>query len=307
MNIAIIGVGGVGGYFGGKLSQIIGEDSTIKLYFIARNEHLKNIQKNGLILKTAGEGEFICKPTMVTDDFNRLPSLDICLICVKAYDLENVLENIKDKVQAHTSIIPLLNGVDIYERIRKVIQKGTVYPSCVYVGTHIEEPGVVVQNGGSCTIIFGEDPLHKQNSISHVLELFDKANIKYNWCQTHIEEIWTKYMFIAAYGLVTASEEKTVGEVYEDERLSQKVIAIMEEINQIAHAKGVFLPGNIIEDSYQKACNFPYEAKTSFQRDYEKKLGKDEREVFGKAMLDMGKQYNISTPVLLETYSKLSL
>ena len=233
--------------------------------------------------------------------------LDICLICVKAYDLDNVLENIKDKIQAHTSIIPLLNGVDIYERIRKVIKQGVVYPSCVYVGTHIEKPGVVAQSGGSCTITFGEDPLHKQSAPSHLLELFKKANIKYNWCETHIEEIWTKYMFIAAYGLVTASEAKTLGEVYEDEGLSQKVIAIMQEINQMASVKGVALPKTIVEDSYQKACNFPYEAKTSFQRDYEKKAGKDEREVFGKAMIDMGKQYGIAVPCLKEAYSKRNL
>ena len=73
MNIAVIGIGGVGGYFGGKLSQIISEESDINLYFIARNEYLKSIQEKGLLLKTADEGEFICKPTRVTDDFNSLP------------------------------------------------------------------------------------------------------------------------------------------------------------------------------------------------------------------------------------------
>lgn len=307
MNIAVIGVGGVGGYFGGKLAQIMSENSKFNLYFIARNEHLESIRKNGLLLKTASEGEIICRPTMATDDFNLLPNLDICLICVKAYDLEDVLERIKYKVQAHTFIIPLLNGVDIYERIRKIIKQGIVYPSCVYVGTHIEKPGVVVQNGGSCTIIFGEDPLHKHSIPSYLLELFKEANINYNWCKTHIEEIWTKYMFIAAYGLVTASEEKTLGEVYEDQGLSQKVIAIMNEINQIAGAKGIILSENIVEASYEKARNFPYEAKTSFQRDYEKKIGKDERGVFGKAILDMGKQYNIDTPYLEDAYNKLSL
>lgn len=305
MNIAVIGVGGVGGYFGGKLTQVMNEATEVNLYFVARNEHLKSIQAKGLTLKTSAEGELICRPTLATDDFRLLPKLDICFICVKAYDLNGVLENIRDKVQPHTMIIPLLNGVDIYERVRKVIDQGIVYPSCVYVGTHIEKAGVVTQNGGSCTIIFGKDPLHKENVPQLLFKLFEKAHIQYNWCETHLEEIWTKYMFIAAYGLVTASEDKTLGEIFEDRQLSEAVRGIMCEIHQVAEAKGIILPEEIVERSYQKARNFPYEAKTSFQRDYENRTGRDERELFGKAMLDMGKEYHIDMPWLQSIYDKL--
>lgn len=305
MNIAVIGMGGVGGYFGGKLSQIIDQNSGIQLYFIARGKHLEIIKEKGLLLKTADEGEKICRPTLATDDFKLLPDLDICLICVKSYDLDEVLKNIKDKIKPHTVIIPLLNGVDIYERIRKIIAQGVVYPSCVYVGTHIETYGVVAQNGGSCTIIFGPDSLHNESIPSQVFELFNKAGIKYSWSERYLEEIWTKYIFIAAYGIITASENKTLGEVYADKALGEKVICIMKEIQQIAYAKGIMLPKAIAEDSFRKAGSFPYEAKTSFQRDYEKKSGRDERELFGKAMIDMAKEFRLETPYLQMAYDKL--
>lgn len=105
------------------------------------------------------EGERICKPTLATHEICELPMLDACFIAVKAYDLENVLLALKSRIKENTEIIPLLNGVDIPNRIRQVIQKGRVYPACVYVGTHIERPGVVTQYGGSCTILFGKDDL----------------------------------------------------------------------------------------------------------------------------------------------------
>lgn len=301
MNIAFIGVGGVGGYFGGKIAQITDTD-TRRLYFIARGEHLRVIQQKGLLLKTNQEGEFICHPYLATDCINDLPILDICFICVKGYDLDHVLIELKNKISDKTMIVPLLNGVDIYARIRKVIKKGIVFPACVYVGTHIKEPGVVEQNGGACTIIFGKDPNHLETNGKVICNLFDEAHIKYHFTDEHIKEIWKKYIFIAAYGMVTASENKTLGEVYENELSSQKVRSIMREIVKVGQSEGVDLTEELVQISYQKATQFPYETKTSFQRDYETQKP-DERELFGKTMLMLAKKHDIEVPFITEVYS----
>lgn len=84
MNIAFIGVGGVGGYFGGKMAQLLKDTSVdFNLYFVARGAHLEQIRKNGLKLKTSDNGEMICNPTLATNNINDLPQLDVCFICVK--------------------------------------------------------------------------------------------------------------------------------------------------------------------------------------------------------------------------------
>lgn len=307
MNIAFIGIGGVGGYFGGKMAQLLKENTTnLNIYFIARGEHLNKIRENGLVLKTSDNGEFICRPTMATDNIDELPELDVCFICVKQYDLLNVVNQLKSKIGDNTQIIPLLNGVDIYDRIRSVISNGIVFPACVYVGTHIESPGVVCQSGGSCTIIFGKDPKHPDVKPDLICNIMKDSNIKFNFSEEYIEEIWSKYTFIAAYGLVTASENKTLGEVFNNDDLSKKVIGIMNEIVSISKAEGVNLPDDIVDKSYKKADNFPFETKTSFQRDYEKNNNRDERELFGQAIIDLGKKYNIATPMTRYVYKKLT-
>lgn len=306
-NIAFIGIGGVGGYFGGKMAQIIQEkENELNLYFIARGKHLEKIKEHGLIVNTDKEGSLICKPTVVTDNFNDLPILDICYICVKEYDLNDVLLKIKDKIHEETKIIPLLNGVNIYERIRKIIDKGIVFPACVYIGTHIKESGVVEQNGGACKIIFGRDPQHLEYDAEEVCKLMDEAKIDYNWTEDHIKEIWSKFMFIAAYGLVTAYKNQTFGEIINDEDSKDKVLGIMNEIYNISKAEGVNLPKDIVKISFDKINNFPSETKTSFQRDFENRDKKDERDLFGQAIIDLGIKNNINTDVTRNIFDELN-
>src|SRR5688500_4686710 len=147
-NVAVIGVGGVGGYFGGKLCQ----KPDLNISFIARGEHLRTIQRDGLLLSTEAEGDLVCKPTLATDQITSLPRQDLILLCVKEFDLSAVLIELKPLISMQTIILPLLNGMDVYERIRRIISTAIVLPACVYVGTHIERPGKVNQRGGACKI-----------------------------------------------------------------------------------------------------------------------------------------------------------
>jgi 2-dehydropantoate 2-reductase len=301
MNIAVIGIGGVGGYYGGKLAQLLKDDDNLNLFFIARNQHLIEIKRRGLILET-DESQTTCSPTLATDNISELPQIDFCLLCVKSYDLAKVLIQLKSKITDETMILPLLNGIDIYERIRSVINYAIVFPACVYIETHIEKPGKVVQRGGPGNIYFGKDP-----SNSHVdpelFKLLQKSKIKYSWKDNPYIEIWGKYIFIASFGMVAAYSNKTIGEVMQSEELSRYVKDIMEEIYQIAMAKQIFLSKTIVYDSYLKGNNFSFDAKTSFQRDYENKDKPDERDIFGGTIIRMGEQLGIKTETTKMIYS----
>jgi len=291
MNISVIGVGGVGGYFGGKLTRLLRTEKDLRIYFVARGAHLAEIRNSGLLLDT-DEGEFVCRPTAATDNMAALPMLDWCLVCVKGYDLGNALVQLKDKITDKTMILPLLNGMDIYDRIRSVISTGVVYPSCVYVGTHIERPGKVTQRGGSCIIHFGKDPANDYVD-PVIFRLLDEAGIKYNWTDNPDTEIWSKFIFIAAFGLVTANFNQSIGEVMQSAESSRYVKAIMEEVVRIADRKKIVLPPSIIEDSYAKGGHFPFDLKTSFQRDFEIKDKPDERDLFGGTVIRMGKELGV--------------
>lgn len=303
MNIGVLGVGGVGGYFGGKIAHFIeNSKSQHQVFFVARGEHLEAICKNGLELNTKENGIIVCKPSVATDDILSLPLLDICLICVKSYDLKDVIDKLKDRIHPNTVILPLLNGVDIHQRIRGLITDGIILPACVYVGTHIEKPGTVTQRGGRCRILYGPDPDNLDSDVSVLKSLLNDSGISNEWYQDPLPEIWSKFMFIASYGMVSASNNVTLGQILESEKLSSDTLSIMNEIYKIAVAMGIGLDEECIQNSFNKAKTFPYAAKTSFQRDFEVPGKKDERDLFGGTIIRMGKKLRIGTETAERIY-----
>lgn len=302
-NIGIFGVGGVGGFFGGKLCQV--QDSHVEISFIARGEHLAQIKKNGLLLKTETDGEFSCIPNLATDAIDDLPNLDVCILCVKGFDLIPLLTKLKGRISKDTLVLPLLNGANIHDQIRSVIDTGIVFPACVYVGTHIEAPGVINQKGGACKILFGPDPKHPEFVPTELLELLQKASIKHEWSSTIQRSIWEKFTFIASFGLTTAANDKTTGEILQSESLRNEFSNIVHEIEAIAKAAKIDLPGNMTHVVMEKAETFPFETKTSFQRDFENRQKPDEREVFAGAILSYAKKFKTEAPQTQATLEKL--
>ena len=295
MKICFFGVGGVGGYFGTIITDRFKDKHDI--YFVARGAHKNAICTNGLTLKKSGGEQIInVLPTLCTDNIDDLPIFDIIFLAVKVYDLANVAKSLNKISNDKTIILPLLNGIDIYDRIREHLVTGIVLPSCVYMGTHIESSGVIFQKGGNCNIFIGYDPKFPDFSPDSLFDLLKDSNIDFKWDSTIEVAIWSKYMFIAAYGLVTATYDKTLGEILDNSELSQKTKAIMYEIEQIAIKKNILLSSDIVETSFLKGKQFPYETKTSFQRDVESKGKINEIDLFGGTLIRYGEQYNIMIP-----------
>jgi 2-dehydropantoate 2-reductase len=306
-NIWIYGVGGVGGYFGGKLAYSIkrNHETDKRVFFIARGEHLDAINQDGLILNTAEQNGIRCIPYQATDKIETVPDPDLCLLCVKSYDLDSTVRSLAGKVKDKTIVIPLLNGIDIHERVRTILKAGMVLPACAYVGTHIEIPGTVTQKGAPGIILCGNDPAFKNFSYEPLITLFNDGNIKFNWVDDPFPAIWEKFIFISAFGLVTAYSEKTLGEVTADNRLQGLVEKIMDEIVAIAEKKGISLPAGIVETSIGKAKNFPFETKTSYQRDVETKGKRNEGDLFGGTIIRMGKKLGVPTPITESIYREI--
>jgi 2-dehydropantoate 2-reductase len=294
--IGVIGVGGVGGYFGGKLCRLLDREPDLRIAFVARGEHRRAIEAHGLQLNSEADGEIICRPSLATDDFAALPPLDLCLLCVKEIDLAAALQQLAPKLDDRSIVLPLLNGVDVYDRVRAVIANAIVLPACVYVGTHIERPGRVVQKGGACKILFGPDPQRPDMGLAELSALLERAGVRFEFTPHIATEIWKKFTFICAFGLVTAAHEKTLGEVRDDPALSRDVQSIMHEAIAVARQLGVPLPADIADTSFAKAADFPPEARTSFQRDFHTSNKPDERDLFAGSLLRLGAKLGVPTP-----------
>ena len=304
-SVCVYGIGGVGGYFGGRIAHEISKGNrTVQVYFIGRGEHLKAIQQRGLNLITDKE-EFLCFPNIATDNIRHIPTPDLYLLCVKGYDLDNAVASISKNISADTIILPLLNGVDIYERIRTGLQKAIVSPASVYVSSSIEKLGTIRQKGPEGHIVFGKDPKHLGYNYKYLIEFFNEMEISNTWHDNPYLAIWEKYIFISAFSLITAYSRKTIGEVLSDDKLKSMAENIMKEVVLVGKAKNIDFEQDIVEKTIQKSHNFPYETKTSFQRDYEKGNSRNEVDILGGTLIRLAKECNVSIPAITDVYGEL--
>ncbi len=304
--IAVFGIGGVGGYFGGRIAHEINKDNLAKeIYFIGRGEHLQTIQKQGLTLVTDQE-ELHCVPNIATDNIRHIPTPDLYLLCVKGYDLDNAVTSLAKNIANDTIILPLLNGIDIYERIRAGLPKAIISPAAVYISSSIEQPGTIRQKGSEGHLVFGKDPKHASYDYQNLQEFFKEMEISATWYENPYPAIWEKYIFIAPFSLTTAISGKSIGEVLADSHLRNITENIIKEIVSLARAKNIDLSQDIVEKTIQKAERFPYETKTSFQRDYEKGNNRHEGDIFGGTLIRMAEEQGIAIPTITEIYSKLT-
>jgi len=306
-NICVAGVGGVGGYFGGMIALNITSNYKDKrnIVFIARGAHLGAIQSKGLIIKAFGGDPITCIPNVATHKVSDLNLVNLLIIAVKSYDLAQMLESVKEKISTDTVIVPLLNGVGIEERIRKVIPRGIILPSCAYISSKIEEPGVIKMMGDIAKIVTGPDPLNLDYDSSEIISFFKNMGIKITWVENPQVAIWQKFMFIAPAALITAANNITINGIISSEDFKQDFFSIMAEIRKIAEKKNIILPENAEANSLKIAENIDKEAKTSFQLDIEKKKSQTEIDIFGYDIVRMGKETAVDTPVTEKLLAKL--
>ncbi|THB64125.1 MAG: 2-dehydropantoate 2-reductase [Gammaproteobacteria bacterium] len=292
MKIAIIGTGGIGGYFGAKIANAI-KDSNDEIFFLARGEHLNKIQSSGLKLITDNNPEIISFPDIASDSLSDFPKIDLALLCTKSYDLDDTSRKLNSITDDHSIVMPLLNGVDIAERVENHLEKGIVLPSCTYISSHIAEPGIIRQIGNDGVVVTGCPTDQPDFDLSKITTLFDRCNIKYQIQNNPHLAIWKKYLFITAFGLVTAYSGKTMAEVVNEAETTILVTTIMNEIIMLALAKGVVFPKNIIGEHLQTAAK--YDSKTSYQRDIEANRD-SESDIFAATIIKMGEDLQIATP-----------
>ena len=156
MRIAVIGIGGVGGYYGGKLALTYGKSAEHEIIFIARGKHLEAIQKNGLHLK-ARDGNYVVRPHMATDDPVEAGVFDLVFFCTKSYSLESAAQQFSSCINKNTIVIPLLNGVNNHKRLREVLPEAAVLNACVHIISVIEKPGFIHEKAGPSILTFGTD------------------------------------------------------------------------------------------------------------------------------------------------------
>lgn len=261
MKIAIMGSGGVGGYFGGLLAQA-GEDVT----FIARGEHLRAIQSNGLRVESV-HGGFTIQPAHATDDPAEIGPVDLVLSTTKTYQIEESTEAMRPLVGAETAVLPLQNGVDASERMAAILGPEPVLGGACWVVSAIVAPGEIQQRSQFRRIALGELNGQITPRAEQIAAALDRAGAVVDLSAEINKVRWAKFLFIASISGVGAVTRVPAGEVTKCAEARSLLEESMCEIEALAQAAGVTLDEDAVEKAMEFCDNLAPDATASMQRD----------------------------------------
>lgn len=292
--IGILGLGGVGGYFGGLLAKAYFESDDIEIIFIARGETQKAIAADGLKIMT-DDSETIVYPKLVSNNPDEIGKLDYLICATKTYDIEESLLSLKKCITLKTVVLPLYNGVDAPERIEKIFPENEVLQGCVYIISMIISPGTIRKIGFYEKLFFGSKtiPISK---LEELQSIFKNAKIESYLVENIEETVWEKFIFISALASATSYLNQNIGEILINKESKNIYVALLYEIEAVAKAKGLQLPTDIVDQTIIKLEKSPKNATSSMNRDL---LAGNKTEVTSltQFVVNEGLKYGVKTPL----------
>ena len=299
MKIAVFGTGGVGGYFGGQLARN-GNDVT----FIARGAHLAAIRESGLRVESI-DGNFIIYPAKATDSPETLGKVDLILLAIKAWQLDNAIQPMKSMVGTNTIILPLLNGMEHMDTLLAVFGEEHVIGGFCRISAFIGGPGVIRHVGVRPYIAYGEWNNSKSEPVQTIHALFTSLN---NIMAEIPEDIhaamWEKFIFISGTSGVGAFTRQTIGEYRANPATRKLLQEALEETTAVARARGVNIAKDFVDFTMRRIDTIDPHITASMQKDMMEGRPSELNEQTG-AVIRMGKAAGVPTPTHEKLYAAL--
>lgn len=284
LNIVVFGTGGVGGIFGGFLAR-----SGHAVQFIARGEHLQAIQTRGLQIKTPQED-------WVVQTANHLSSVDLILVCVKAWQLPETREQLLSFISEKTVVLPLQNGVNSSEYLAEKISPSQILRGFCAVFSYIEAPGVIRYSGPPPYLCFGEMDNRQSKRTQRLLEELSTPGIVVETPDDILARQWQKFLFISSLAAVTSVTRLPIEPLRTTLETRSLIEEAMREVFRLAIAKGIKLPNDAVSIGMNFMDEMPPQFTTSMQRDFAAGR-RTELNSFSSYIAREGNRLGISTPV----------
>ena len=300
MRVAIMGTGGVGGYFGARLAR-----GGCEVAFVARGAHLAAIRQNGLKVESP-LGDMRLEDARATDDPAAIGPVDLVLFGVKLWDTETAARATAPLVGPRTAVISLQNGVRKDEILRAVLGERAVMGGACYIAAQIAAPGVIRHSGTMARIVFGEYDGERSPRAEAILDACRRAGIDAELSADIRRAIWEKFVFLASMSGVTSTMRMPIGPIRSNPQTRAFFHDALREAAAVARAEGVQLPADYADDRLAFGDNLPATMTSSMHNDLERG-NRLEVEGLSGDVVARGKAAGIPTPVHRAIYDILAL
>ncbi len=298
MRIAVMGAGGVGGYFGARLAQA-GYD----VAFVARGRHLAAMRERGLRV-TSALGDIHLPAPAVSDVASELGRFDVVLFAVKLWDTDTAAAAVGPLLAGQGVVIPFQNGVESIERIGAAIGAGRVMGGVAYIAATISAPGVIAHTGTMARLRFGAVLTEQRPAAEALLAACKTAGIDAEAVPDIRLALWMKFVFLAAFSGLTAVTRQPIGVVRADPDLRAALESAMREAWAVGRAKGIPLADDFVAQQLIFADGLPAEMKASMLNDLVAG-NRLEAPWLSGAVARMAKEAGVAAPVNATLYAAL--
>jgi 2-dehydropantoate 2-reductase len=289
MRIAIVGSGGLGGYFGGRLAA-----AGIDVSFLARGAHLQALQSSGLRIESPNGNLHLPRVT-ATGDASQVGPVDVAFFAVKLYDTESALPLLPPLVGPDTVVIPFQNGVESVDMLSRAVDRRHLAGGTSYIQAALERPGVI-RHVALDRIIFGELDGARTPRLERLFEACREAGVSPTLSE-HIDvEIWSKFVHLSALSGMTAVARSPVGPLRDDPDLFAMWQAALVETVAVARAKGIDLPRSIFDELQAFIQQLPAQSGSSMLQDLERHRRLELPWLSG-AVVRMAEALEVDTPI----------
>ena len=262
VRIAILGTGGVGGYFGARLAA-----SGTDVAFIARGAHLKALQTDGLRL-ISPKGDLHLERVVATDDPAVVGPVDVVFFTVKLYDSDSACAALQPLIGPETVVVTFQNGIDSVDRLTAAVGREHVAGGVAHVQAAIEKPGVI-RHTALDLLIFGELDGTRSRRLQALHERCMGAGFDAKLADRIQDELWLKYVRLTSLSGMMAATRSPLGVIRDDEDLWAMLQAAIMEAMAVAHAKDIQFAPNALSDMLRHIGGMPAHAKSSMLEDLE--------------------------------------
>lgn len=289
MKISIIGTGGVGGYFGGKLAN-----AGFDVHFIARGRHLEAMRKNGLVVKSI-HGDFVLAKVSASDRMEDIAGSALVILGVKSWQVESIAKEIAPYTGPETTVLPLQNGVLAAKELAMHIGKENILNGICRIFSQIESPGVICHFAVEPAIIFGECDNRHTSRIDEIKAMFDTAGFASKIPDDIDVELWKKFIAICSSALL-ALTRSNYGEIRQLPPARRLMRDLFIEIYTLSQKIGIGIESGFVDKTMAFIDSFPPETTSSLTRDvWEGRPS--EIEYQNGTVVRLGEQYGVPTPI----------
>jgi 2-dehydropantoate 2-reductase len=262
VRIAIVGTGGVGGYFGARLAA-----SGTDVAFVARGAHLKALQTAGLRV-VSPKGDVHVPQVVATDDPSTIGPVDVVFFTVKRYDSDSASALLAPLLTSQTVVVTFQNGIDSVDVLTKAVGREHVAGGVAHVQAAIVEPGVI-RHTALDLLIFGELDGVQSARLQALHGACIRAGFDAKLTERIYDELWLKFVRLTSLSGMMAATRSPLGAIRDDEDLWAMLQAALMEAMAVAHAKGIQFPPNTLSDMLRHIGAMPAHAKSSMLEDLE--------------------------------------